>query len=217
MSIRAGVAAKRSAVVQEILDAARRCFAREGYYKTSIKLIASEAGIRSPSILHYHFTSKEAIFLEVMRRTLGDLTERATRLGLEVAEGPRGLGAIDAFFSLLEDERDLAPLLLEGFTMAARGSPIKAELAMILQGLEELVATAVRALLGPRAEQLPLAPGQLAGTVVDVVSGHALRMSVLDDPAQARDRRQGILTLLGLIRPHQQGAPRGSEDQGEPL
>lgn len=187
--------------VQEILDAGRRCFARHGYHGTSIKTIAAEAGIRSPSILHYHFRNKEAIFLAVVRQAVAALTARATEIGLQVVEGPRGLGAIEAFFSLIDEEEDLGPLLLEGLAMGAREGPTRAELGELYRGLEELVAAATQQLLGEDAQRLPLDLPTLAAAVVDLMTGHAIRSSLEGRRPELASQRKGLLTLLGLLRP----------------
>lgn len=193
--------ATKSDPAAEILVAARRCFARQGYHATSIKTIAAEAGIRSPSILHYHYRNKEALFLAVIEEAVATLTARATEVGLKVVTGPRGLGAIEAFFTLIDEEEDLAPLLLEGLAMGAREGPTHDALGQLYRGLERLVEGAIRNLLGSGADRLPLDPPTLAAAVVDLLTGHAIRSSLEGRRSELATQRAGILTLLGQLRP----------------
>jgi AcrR family transcriptional regulator len=50
---------------QQILDAARRAFAREGFHNTTIKKIALEAGLKSPSLVYWYFESKKKLFQDL--------------------------------------------------------------------------------------------------------------------------------------------------------
>jgi AcrR family transcriptional regulator len=191
---------KTDQVRTQILDAARRCFARAGYHGTSIKTIAGEAGVRSPSILHYHYESKQAIFLEVMRRAVATIAERATQVGLKVDEGPRGVAGIQAFFDLLDEEDDLSPLLIECMAMGMRGQHTD-ELGALQAGLEGVVEEATRTLLGEGADRLPLTSNQLSAAIVDLLTGHAIRSRLTSDREVLRRQRDGVLTLLGLVKP----------------
>lgn len=50
--------------VVQILDAASRCFARDGFANTTIQEIAREAGL-TKSMIHYYFESKQVLILEL--------------------------------------------------------------------------------------------------------------------------------------------------------
>jgi AcrR family transcriptional regulator len=50
----------------EIIQAALRVFAREGFHKATIKQIGKEAGLKSPSLIYHYFTDKEELLLAVM-------------------------------------------------------------------------------------------------------------------------------------------------------
>lgn len=61
-----------------ILDAARKIFEAEGLEGASLRAIAAEAGY-TPTALYFHFESKEAIYGEVLRQSLGRLQSAVTQ------------------------------------------------------------------------------------------------------------------------------------------
>jgi AcrR family transcriptional regulator len=75
---------------EEILDAARRCFARTGFHQTSMQQICAEAGM-SPGNLYRYFPSKEALIAGITER------DRA-EVGAQLA----GAQAAPDFFATLE-------------------------------------------------------------------------------------------------------------------
>lgn len=62
-----GPYAKGLAKREEILDAALELFAHHGYDRTSVREIARQVGLTQAGLLH-HFSSKEELFTEVLRR-----------------------------------------------------------------------------------------------------------------------------------------------------
>ncbi len=54
---------------QRILDAAALCFAASSFSKTTVEKIAAGAGV-SKALVYQHFRAKEAIFEELLERTL---------------------------------------------------------------------------------------------------------------------------------------------------
>jgi len=57
---------------RRLLQAARRRFARDGYASTTVRDIASEAGV-NVALINRYFTSKEGLFEACLRRTVEDL------------------------------------------------------------------------------------------------------------------------------------------------
>lgn len=47
---------------QQIIEAAMRVFARDGYHKATIKSIAREGGLRSPALIYHYFDDKRDLF-----------------------------------------------------------------------------------------------------------------------------------------------------------
>lgn len=71
---------KRTPVAKDaLLDAAQAVFGREGVEGASIRAIAREAGC-DPSLIYYHFESKDAVFTALLERTFPALREGVAAL-----------------------------------------------------------------------------------------------------------------------------------------
>jgi AcrR family transcriptional regulator len=73
--------AKGVATREEILDVAYQLFVRKGYDRTSVREIARSTGLSQGALLH-HFSSKEELFVEVLRRR-----DRRNREGYRSSDG----------------------------------------------------------------------------------------------------------------------------------
>src|SRR5438445_13650401 len=82
------VAAKEARRTQ-ILDAAVRCFARRGYYETTIEDLVTETGL-SRGALYLYYPSKEAIYLAISERW-GCGLEEAIRARLTPDQTPAAI------------------------------------------------------------------------------------------------------------------------------
>ncbi|CCE05619.1 Transcriptional regulator, TetR family [Bradyrhizobium sp. STM 3843] len=91
-----------------ILDAAKQIFAEEGLEGASLRAIAVRAGY-TPAALYFHFESKEAIYAEVLKRSLASLGG-AVDQAVDRAKSPaqRLKAAAMSFFRFYaENPRDL--------------------------------------------------------------------------------------------------------------
>lgn len=85
-----------------IMDAAERLFAAHGFGATSLRAITSEAGVNLGAV-NYHFESKDALILEVLRRRMTPINEERVAMleRFNVAAGGRPLSVetiLRAFF-----------------------------------------------------------------------------------------------------------------------
>jgi AcrR family transcriptional regulator len=62
---------------QRLLQAARQRFARDGYAATTVRDIATEAGV-NVALINRYFTSKEGLFEACLDRTVKELDDRDT-------------------------------------------------------------------------------------------------------------------------------------------
>jgi AcrR family transcriptional regulator len=66
-----------TATRDQILDAAERLFAEQGFARTTIKQIGREAAVNS-ALLYYYFAHKEELYQEVLQRLIGNLVRRTS-------------------------------------------------------------------------------------------------------------------------------------------
>ncbi len=81
---------------RDLLRAASRLAARDGYERTRVADIVAEAGL-SKSTFYEHFTSKEECFVDLYRRTSGQMLRGA----VETAEATIHLGPHECLLSVI--------------------------------------------------------------------------------------------------------------------
>jgi AcrR family transcriptional regulator len=60
---------------RQIIEAATRVFAQEGYVEANVEDIAKAAGV-APTAIYYHFGSKEELFTQALRSAMDAFSER---------------------------------------------------------------------------------------------------------------------------------------------
>lgn len=80
----------------QILDAAERLFAQQGFSRTTIKQIGKEAGVNS-ALLYYYFGDKERLYHAVLERLVTRLINRTlARLDVDASPAIKIRGFIEA-------------------------------------------------------------------------------------------------------------------------
>ncbi|MFJ4013453.1 TetR/AcrR family transcriptional regulator [Streptomyces sp. NPDC090026] len=183
----------REARREQILDAAVRVFARQGYAASRIEDIAREAGVAKGSV-YLSFGSRE----ELLRAAFDGLADRSGALLAEVGRHPGGAAERLAFLvrsamELLERERDLARVLLDVWSAGAR-RPAWIDMA----GFYREYRAAVAGLLeepDARAAAPAVAPSAHATVLVGAIEGCVLQW-LFDPEVELGPLVEPLVTLL---------------------
>ena len=109
---------------QRILDAALEGFALHGYDATGVAEICERAGV-SKGAFYYHFPSKQALFLELLRGWLGGLEAYLQELPTPGATMSQSLDGIAEFIGpMFRLEAGQIQMFLEFWTQAARNPKV---------------------------------------------------------------------------------------------
>ncbi len=104
---------------RQILDAARKLFARRGFHGVSVRTIAAEAGLKSPAHLYFYFENKAALY----RETLAEMTAPVQQINISEAaldrSPARALGSIARAYLRMFDDEDTVQLYRMAFVEAA--------------------------------------------------------------------------------------------------
>ena len=187
---------KSEASRKQVLDAAIRALAKNGYAKTSVNEIAITAGM-SKGAVHYHFESKDDLIAQVLERCARSMAERA-RAAWEAPGEPRDKirRAIREMWATRREGgaelRVLADLMAQGLHDPRLREPIN---GMFKTTRTEVQANLVRTLqefgLTPK-----VAPHVIPRLLVSTLDGLALH-NYFDPPADGDEEE--ILSALENI------------------
>ena len=185
---------------RQILDAAVRVFAAQGYEASRVGDVAREAGVAYGLVYHY-YGSKDAVLEAVFREAWGRLLAAVAVAEETGADAAEQLGlVVKIVLRAWRDDPDLVRLLVREIT---RNPQIQDELDEIGQGfaaLQRIVERgqsegAFRAGLDAR-----LAAWMLYGALEEVLTGWVLGQLPDDVDAVAAAEREVIATMVGGLR-----------------
>lgn len=183
-----------SAQVASLLGAAEACFARSGYAGTSLRDIAEVAGV-SKSLLHYHFQSKEHLFVEVQIGAYRRLAARVSAAVAEVDSGAeRGLLAFDALFAALREKNDLA-VQAELWAGALSDPKLRVHVVRLREFFRDLLIATIEHILGDDRHRLPMSAEAAADVVWAMLNGLGIE-AAFGDPTDRVERAIATLRLL---------------------
>jgi AcrR family transcriptional regulator len=182
----------------EIVSAAQRCLARDGYANSSIKDIAHEAGV-APGLIHYYFDSKEDLLIAAVRETA--VRYRGEFFGqLRNYTNPRaGLtNAIEWAGRKLKEDPAWFLLIMELYNLSLHDEKVRVELISMLREERALVTEAVSAILATTPEQLGVS-AELLGTLILAVFDGVIIHTLIDptvDPIENLSAAARAVTAL---------------------
>ncbi|MGW6032690.1 TetR/AcrR family transcriptional regulator [Gordonia terrae] len=191
---------------QQILEAARRCFAGKGFHRTSMSDVIRESGLSAGAVYSY-YSSKEELIAAVARSVFV-----AYEAGISSFDDPRTRPASPEEAVRLLAARimsEIAPLS-DGFRMvltvwgeAANSPELRETVRDIVLGLRavfERVLTRWR----DTGRELPAEPAELAPVVVSVMQGAVVQQGLVGD----LDLASYIDTVCAVLRASGMGDPK---------
>lgn len=145
----------------QVLEAARRRFARDGYSGATIRAIATDAGV-DPALVHHYFGTKAALFREAAAFPVDVDALVATMARTPADERARTLAQL--FLEVWEDERTRPQLL--SIVRSAMTHEDAAALLRTFVGHELLEPLARHLALEDAHVRVPLAAAQLIGVAM---------------------------------------------------
>jgi AcrR family transcriptional regulator len=167
---------------RDLLRAAVRLAARNGYEGTRVADIVAEAGL-SKSTFYEHFSSKEDCFVELNRRTSGDMLQGA----VDVAESTIDRGAYECIVAVVRSivgYADRNPRLAQvlGSELASAHPAIRLQREENMRRLIGFFVTLARRLGSPfDADDLELSTTIIVHGVTDVLGSLRRHPETLDD------------------------------------
>ena len=154
--------------------------------------IAREADV-SKSLVHYHFATKEELFVEVQLELLRDLVVTIRQLTAGDPGSVQNLErALDAVLSWLESETDAIRVLLELHSMSSTNPDMAGRLARFNAEVDTIVIDALNNLLGPAVERLVLPAERAVALMRTLFDGLMLQLVYAQSDDDYRRIRQAL-------------------------
>lgn len=191
----------RDARRQEILNAARRVFVRNGFHAASMQDLFAEAQLSSGAVYRY-FAGKEDVVLAIAEDSMADVLATIRAVGSDNSSIGAALAAGVTQIHARNAENGLAGLGVQVWSEALRNPRVKVRFVEILTDLRGAVTT-----LAERYRQdgsLPSAASAeaLATVMISILTGYILQLAVLGDEAVT-----GVPEALLALWPAAGGSP----------
>jgi TetR/AcrR family transcriptional regulator, transcriptional repressor of aconitase len=184
---------------QQILDAARRCFVRNGFHATSMQDVLGEAGLSAGAVYRY-FRSKDEIVTAIASAALHDIAG-ALEPGENGAVPPveevvaRVLTAVEN----LGETQDVPKLAVQIWGEAVRSPAVFERVRDALEGIRAALARQARQYQdrGMMTREVP--PEQVARVLVAITAGFMVQYALVGD-VDAAMFRDGVRALATMRR-----------------
>lgn len=205
--------------VVQILDAASRCFARDGLANTTVQEIAVEAGL-TKSMIHYYFESKQVLILElqafVHERYFRRVQQKLAALAAEAAPSEQRLQeALWEVFDIIADKQFLR-LQLELMAEAGRDPYMKSRMQLAQERARDFIEQGAEQVVNAAGDAHIRLPRSLAFLISSTLQGLRIQEFISGDEELARQSYGLFIAMLtGAMNLARGRAGSPLEDDGE--
>jgi AcrR family transcriptional regulator len=155
---------------EQIIQAAYKVLAEQGYDAATIKAIAHEAGV-APGLVHYYFTNKDELLIEVLNDISARFTESMRQISKSLPADQVREAALDNVLQRALQTPEIYRLRYEVFALGLRNPALLPAIASFLANARSGISHVIRAAVGERA----LDVNALAGILFACFNGLALQ------------------------------------------
>jgi AcrR family transcriptional regulator len=186
----------RDARRAQILDAARRCFLRDGFHETSMQDLFAEAGLSSGAVYGY-FPSKQDVVLAIAEENMRDVVAMIHELAAQRPQA--GLGAVlsevlDVIQKKHADDQ-LGGIAVLVWSEALRNPTLAKRFGESLGQIRTDLAEVIRGHQGDTTSRAELRPEALAALCMTIIPGFIMQLSLFG-PRAVADVRRAVRALL---------------------
>ncbi|MET9038034.1 TetR/AcrR family transcriptional regulator [Streptomyces mirabilis] len=167
---------------EQILDAARRCFLRDGFHSTSMQDLFTEAGLSSGAV-YRHFNSKDEMILAIAEENMRDVLD----ITLAVATNRQGqsMGAVlaellDVIRAKSVEGQDVAGLAVLVWGEAMRNRSLARKLDHLLGRIRANLITLVHDHQESGVLPTNATAEGIASTMLSILPGYILQVALLN-------------------------------------
>jgi AcrR family transcriptional regulator len=170
----------RDARRDQILNAARRCFLRDGFHATSMQDLFAEAGLSSGAVYRY-FASKDDVIIAIAEENMRDVV--AMIHDVASSQPGRAVGAVLAdIFAIVKAkgaQDGLAGLAVLAWSEAMRNRVLASRFAELFTYIHADLTEIVRKYQGTGNLPQEVSAEELAAVFGAIVSGYMLHLATL--------------------------------------
>ncbi|GAA1482977.1 hypothetical protein GCM10009624_34170 [Gordonia sinesedis] len=163
----------------QILDAARRCFLRKGFHKTSMADVIAESGLSAGAVYSY-FSSKEELIASVARSVLLAYEDRLLDVGAADSPVDAATKFADTILHTLSPLSDHFRIVVTVWSEAV-SNPDLNPIAVDIIGRLRAMFTAVLQRWADSGHDLPASPEGIAPVIISIFQGAILQSAILGD------------------------------------
>lgn len=201
--------------VVQILDAASRCFSRDGLANTTVQEIAVEAGL-TKSMIHYYFESKQVLILElqafVHERYFRRVQQKLEALAAASASSERRLHeSLWEVFDIVADKQFLR-LQLELMAEAGRDPYMKSRMQLAQERARDFIEQGAEQVVNAAGDAQIRLPRSLAFLISSAIQGIRIQEFISGDEELARQAYGLFIAMLtGAMNQARGGMQPGPE------
>jgi len=185
---------KHAAQRRAVLQAAKACFARHGFHKTSTEAICAEAGTSSGKLFHY-FPTKRAIIFAVVEDQLQETTAYLDTLSQQQDLSSALLDFLDVILHLASSS-DERRLVMETVAEAARDEDVRvlndAGDKLLAEGLTAILTEAIA-----RGQADPIVPTEHSVRFLMMMTDGIFSRASVDTSFDPSRERASLRKILG--------------------